>query len=59
LGNLADGFPVNTGFTLNLVLGNPPFQQHDDRAVLLLRQDIHSFCPRRYIEGLMMSCRLT
>ena len=40
------------------MLGNPTFQQDDDRAVLLLRQDIHSFCPRRYFEGLMMSCRL-
>ena len=40
------------------MLGNSPFQQNDDRAVLVLRQDIHSFCPRRYVEGLMMSCRL-
>jgi len=40
------------------MLGNPSFQQNDDRAVLVLRQDIHSFCPRRYVEGLMMSCRL-
>lgn len=40
------------------MLGDPSFQQNDDRAVLLLRQDIHSFCPRRYVEGLMMSCRL-
>ena len=40
------------------MLGDPSFQQNDDRAVLVLRQDIHSFCPRRYVEGLMMSCRL-
>jgi hypothetical protein len=58
LGNLSDGFPIYAGFTLYLMLGNPTFQQDDDRAVLLLRQDIHSFCPRRYFEGLMMSCRL-
>ena len=58
MGNLSDGFPIYAGFTLYLMLGNPPFQQDDDRAVLLLRQDIHSFCPRRYFEGLMMSCRL-
>jgi hypothetical protein len=58
LGNFSDRFPVYAGFTLDLMLGNSPLQQNDDRAVLVLRQDILSFCPRRYVEGLMMSCRL-
>ena len=49
---------VYAGFTLDLMLGNSPFQQNDDRAVFVLRQDIDSCCPRRYVEGLMMSCRL-
>lgn len=40
------------------MLGALSFHQNDDRAVLLLRQDMHSFFPRRYVEGLMMSCRL-
>ncbi len=52
------GFSVYLGFTLDFMLGALSFNQNDDRAVLLLRQDMHSFFPRRYVEGLMMSCRL-